>query len=382
MDVSKGGKILPDTSARPVLVTHRPMIQDPMVKPVEDSDETVKKNENQKLSVPAHASKIIQPVSENEEAKSENSDTEPEVVGQPADTSDAEAVVEAVVEQAGSKSKSKEGGTDKEDKAREEHVQKLIADKTYFVPIGEAAQQRNNRAVLILMALLIVIAGSYLALDAQLVKNSVPLPFEFFKEPSQATQSPITQPQPVVTKPVSATKKYASNIDSLTFIYPLTWKVGKDPDTNSIEYLLLEPTQPVDKLKTIQTQYNRLGPTAGVTNIPNRTIAKIDYFDLHGTSSQKLYVRQVIYNDENNRFGIAISVTDQKSTEKVGDLVKDFDTPFLAADGKTKLVMSGLITISENSKAGFAKIESAQDYIAHNKDFINAKNILMSLKIK
>ncbi len=192
MDVSKPGKVLPDASARPVIITHRPMVQDPMVKSDDTNDAPAQSSDNNiPISSGAHGNKVIKPVSESLEAAEEKkSDSDPEsespVADQDKDTesdnSAEAAIVEAVADQAQPGVNKKDGHQTEEDKAKAEHLQKLVATKTYFLPIGQVARRRNRRAVIIFLSvLLLTAAGGYAAVDSGIIKTNVKLPIDLIK---------------------------------------------------------------------------------------------------------------------------------------------------------------------------------------------------------
>ncbi|HSX24156.1 MAG TPA: hypothetical protein VLE74_03590, partial [Candidatus Saccharimonadales bacterium] len=88
MDVNKPGESTPDTSSRPVIVTHRPMVQDPMM-----VGKTEKKADEEPAAEPAkpvsRADKTIQPLAEPADDKpAENK--EPVETEKPAEPETAE----------------------------------------------------------------------------------------------------------------------------------------------------------------------------------------------------------------------------------------------------------------------------------------------------
>lgn len=178
MDVSKPGNSAPDTSARPVIVTHKPTVQDPMVKTEQPAEEEPKAAEE---TTQVH-NKVIQPLTEQpskdakdeEKPKAEKSSAEKEA--------DKEAaVVDAVAEQADLGPKNKNAGPSEEEKKKQEALAKMITDKKYFVPIGQVAHRRNQRTLVVALILLIALAGAYLAIDAELLNLNIDLPFELIK---------------------------------------------------------------------------------------------------------------------------------------------------------------------------------------------------------
>lgn len=241
MDVAKPGTSAPDASARPVIVGHRTLLQDPMVTPAQTDEaapedkvvsktaptlkpineapketdepkketkvtvktektdkvekesstptegqayviESIKPNFDEPKAVKAETDKKEEPaVTPASDAKNTEEKAEPpakETATPQSDESDG-AATEAVAAQAAAKKT-----TEKEDKeaiARQEVVQKLITDKTYNLPIGEAKHKRNMSLVVLLVLLIGVAALVYLAIDAEVIKTSIKLPFEFFK---------------------------------------------------------------------------------------------------------------------------------------------------------------------------------------------------------
>lgn len=84
-----------------------------------------------------------------------------------------DSIVDELAKQAVSKKqKEKE---DKEAAAKTEKIQKLIDEKTYFLPIGRATRRRNTRRVLIVILLLLIIGvvAADLVIDAGLVKTDI-----------------------------------------------------------------------------------------------------------------------------------------------------------------------------------------------------------------
>ena len=239
MDVAKPGASAPDASSRPVIVGHRTILQDPMVTPVQKDEgkeepivsttaptlkpltdnahslEDIKnKKELAKSSKPAEKAAAEEPTKEESKPAAVIEVTEPDTkepepkeskepeeqkeTEKPADSPEPEekpaeeervtepdtqpesdeAATDAVAEQAAKKTTSKE---EQETAARQETVQKLITDKTYNLPIGEAKRKRNMSLGVLLLLLLVAGAVAYLLIDAEIIKTSIKLPFEFFK---------------------------------------------------------------------------------------------------------------------------------------------------------------------------------------------------------
>lgn len=196
IDVAKPGKTSPDASSRPVIVTHKPMIKDPMMK--DEAAETppeqpVKVSNRSKVIVPPSKAEVpakpaepevaeVKPAEEvtpetpaTETTKNETAETSADE--QKAAEKDA-AIVDAVAEQA-DKDKQQSNELTEEEKQRQAELDKLIADKKYFVPIGQVTKRKNNRRTLmILLVLVLLLAGLYLAIDAEVVDIGIRVPFE------------------------------------------------------------------------------------------------------------------------------------------------------------------------------------------------------------
>lgn len=175
MDVTKPGNSSPDTSSRPVIITHKPEVSDPMVNKTSETSVSPEKKE-----VTSTHNKVIQPLTNKDEEQTiENSSADNTKTSEQKEADQEAAVVDAVAGQAdlGKKNDQKEN----EDKKRNEELQKLVDEKKYFVPIGQVSRRRNRRVLLVFIAILLIIAGVYLALDAGLIKNSIDLPFNLIK---------------------------------------------------------------------------------------------------------------------------------------------------------------------------------------------------------
>lgn len=204
MDVSKPGKSSPDISARPVVITHHPMVQDPMVKENEKPENNKAVIAEESKQEPAmHSEKIIKPVSEDVDAEqpsvdevtrdddakstaqtSEKEDLETEETKQEpkqeAEQAEQSAVVDAVTDQATIDRKNKNKLSDAE-KAKQEQVQKLIAEKKYFVPKAQVSHRRNQRTTIILVMLIVIVAGVYLAMDAGVLDVGFDVPYDLIQ---------------------------------------------------------------------------------------------------------------------------------------------------------------------------------------------------------
>ncbi len=199
MDVSKPGKTAPDTTGRPVIVGHKPLLQqDPMMNGANgnDADKSDVTADEEKITV--HTAKVIEPPKEEikAETKAETKEESPpapepekpetpepeKTEAEPSDepVSEGSAVVDAVAEQAGA-NKKKEGELSEEEKKKQEAIQKLIEEKKYFVPIKVASRKRNARLSTIVLIILLILVAGYVALDMGLVDAGINLPIDLIK---------------------------------------------------------------------------------------------------------------------------------------------------------------------------------------------------------
>lgn len=178
-DVSKPNNSAPTPTSRPVITQHGPMMKDPMVATdiEEEKQPKVETSETQNTI----GEKVIAPLNQPApESKKPDEAPKPEKATEDIskDKNEAEAaIVSAVAEQAGKK---KKGGLSKEETARQAELEKLIEEKKYYVPIGQVKHRRHKRLFwTFFIFVLVLLAGSYLAIDANLIDLGIELPYEF-----------------------------------------------------------------------------------------------------------------------------------------------------------------------------------------------------------
>lgn len=192
-DIAKPGSSPASATSRPI-IGHRSIMQDPMVAP-SNPEETAKEDE-EKTTVTdpstqmAGKGKVIMPA-----AGSELETNQPEPADTAAVSSEPEASESAVATDEPPKKSLEEAAVDayadeivkrkkkptKEDEQKLAEIQKHIEEKTYFVPVGQVKKRRNKRRFLIFMLILILLAGIYLVLDAEILDTDITLPFDLIK---------------------------------------------------------------------------------------------------------------------------------------------------------------------------------------------------------
>jgi hypothetical protein len=215
-DVAKPGDSKPDASARPIIVGHGPMVQDPMMAAeskdksepptAPDLDAKAKADEEKSPEKAVfHGPKRIEPLhTESEEdspAKILEEETVPaettEEKSEPAKETESETKTEdekstdeqtdtgssdsaAVDALAASAEKRKIQETEAE-MTKRKAMQELANSKKYYVPIKETHGKKSTGAFTVILLLLVVAAGFYLAVDAELIDIGMKVPFELIK---------------------------------------------------------------------------------------------------------------------------------------------------------------------------------------------------------
>ena len=204
MDVSKPGKTNPDSSGRPLVVTHRPMVQDPTLAKSAQADETdipsapdVDKTTAKRIGIRIEPDGELKQEEEAEEEPKEqraeveeNQQTEetPETeepgddtpAPKPAEpeTSDTEtssdaATVDAVAGEA--ETKTQQQAQSKEETAKQEAVARLIETKQYNVSIKTPKSQTAKHVLVAVLLILLVAAVAFeIAIDAGIVDVGIP----------------------------------------------------------------------------------------------------------------------------------------------------------------------------------------------------------------
>lgn len=230
MDVNAPGKAAPDASSRPVIVSHKPMMEDPMMAkrsstttpsapPLNSRGKTIqplgarsqqpsKSTAKPKADEPSNQAAEAEPsvdeakaeptTVENKEVELEATDTktaepaktaeptipakEPEekkpATDEPA-TNDPEA--EPVDKQ--EEKKKQQEAEEAAERAAAEKYEKLIADKTYFVPVDHNVSSSAGGKVfmVILFVVLLSLLAGVLAIDAGFVETDFQLPFDLIQ---------------------------------------------------------------------------------------------------------------------------------------------------------------------------------------------------------
>src|SRR5690606_11617047 len=101
-------------------------------------------------------------------------------------TSEEAAVVDAVIDQVANKKQAPE--TSEEDRKKLEHIEKLVEQKQYFVPIGKFHRRSKGPLVGIITLIVALLIGFLLVLDAGLIDIGITPPTDFLPDKETSTE--------------------------------------------------------------------------------------------------------------------------------------------------------------------------------------------------
>lgn len=274
-DVTKPGQSSPDASSKPVIIGHKPLVEDPMVKenvPVSQLSPTDTHQDEQaqaihdayknsvsgkgdhNLSIKKPGSNKIKPSAETvervekEKATGESSSSllplksalpeggledEPKAADKSSkDDDEKPGIKEDEPEQKSEKDML--GGAKSTQEAetveleREEKINQLAESGEYHVKLGSKPRHPKNRGnvlALILVLLLVMLALVYVAIDSGFVKSDIKLPFDLIKNSADADDNP----DPVIPAPKTSTTN-TSNSQPTGFVLPTDWQWYENKD--------------------------------------------------------------------------------------------------------------------------------------------------------
>ncbi len=209
MDVAKPGTALPQTGAKPMVIGHKPISNDPTIK--NPTDAGIKKAKQTSSAQPAKSDtdapskrKLeIKPLSEEEVPAEKPADTEKAAPGAESvdakDTKPLTSVKPAAKEEErpieheqesdvtrsgptddGVPADSKAESSEDSPSAHEQRLKEMTASKEYFVPIKER-HRGGGRTFVVAFALTILIAGAVLLglIDAEIIDLGITAPTDF-----------------------------------------------------------------------------------------------------------------------------------------------------------------------------------------------------------
>jgi hypothetical protein len=181
-DVAHPGKSAAPATSKPVIVTNRPMVQDPTL--VKDKTaETADEPEDSKPAETPVASRVkIEPLSDNVKPESDDK-------AAPADDKQDEQAVQDSIDDGDDEPKAKAPNADDQDLAakraaeRAAQLNKIAEAHTYYLPINQVVRRRSRHVAVagFVLILCLGVAWADIALDAGLISiPGVKAPTHFF----------------------------------------------------------------------------------------------------------------------------------------------------------------------------------------------------------
>ena len=178
-----------EATSKPVIVTNRPIMADPMVKQASGAPELEAAEKPKEVRAPSASKIVIQPIIHNDdpepvetpkpELKEESTPVEPETPepeqpaegGEPEDTQLPADATDKPTEE-----------DDPAEIERRPQLHVLVESQKYFLPITTAEQRKSRRTVVLgtILAIVLLLAWADIAVDAGLVNLPVNLPHTNF----------------------------------------------------------------------------------------------------------------------------------------------------------------------------------------------------------
>jgi hypothetical protein len=160
-DVDKPGKSAPPATSKPVIVSNRPLLKDPMVV----DEEAVSENEATEKEELAHSTgPKLKPLKEPATTSTDTKENQPAEDETPPTENDTKPQPEPKPGHDTGPNQTKHGAD----------IQKLIDSRKYELPINAVEKRKTKRFVVlgVFLAILLALAWADIALDAGLVKVS------------------------------------------------------------------------------------------------------------------------------------------------------------------------------------------------------------------
>ena len=183
-----------EATSKPVIVTNRPIMADPMVKPASGAPELEAAEKPKEVRAPSASKIVIQPIVHDEEpapevpaepeapeSKSEPAPTEPEKPTEPGQPAEAEEPEDTQLPaEATDKTDAEED--DPAEIERRAKLDALAESQKYFLPITTAEQRKSRRTIVLgtILAIILLLAWADFAVDAGLVSLPVNVPHTNF----------------------------------------------------------------------------------------------------------------------------------------------------------------------------------------------------------
>lgn len=263
MDVAKPEETVPDIGSKPMIVGHKSLPIDPMVKSETQNEETetspATNDSKETIAAPSEKQKIIEPLSNEKKTASDVSAKVDQITEElePAKNSKAGELKQSTVKEEKNnqvpdknvKTESPEP-TEAENEQKkidpvalemekQDEIRKIIESKQYKVSVKQA--RRSNRAVTIFAFVFILLVGLsilFYLVDTSKLDIGIKLPFSLFNTQKDATPmsdsvAQLESSEVVETQPAEATAQPESSLEKVPastyyeFTEPATWKYSR-----------------------------------------------------------------------------------------------------------------------------------------------------------
>ena len=263
MDVAKPEETVPDIGSKPMIVGHKSLPIDPMVKSEAQNEETetspAVNDSKEAIATPSEKQKIIEPLSNEKKTANDASVKVDQKTEEPELPKDSKAdelkqptASEEKINQTPDKNVNPESPEptegEKEQKKidpvalemeKQDEIRKIIESKQYKVTVKQA--RRSNRTVTIVAFILVLLVGLatlFYLVDTEKLDIGIKLPFSIFNTQKDATQTSesVTQPESseaLETQPTEATAQSESSLEKVPastyyeITEPATWKYSR-----------------------------------------------------------------------------------------------------------------------------------------------------------
>jgi hypothetical protein len=232
-DIAKPGKGTPQATSKPVIVGHQPAVNDPMVNedprmgssPTEPTHISVQDDFSHEpapspMPEPSHEDATPQS-SWNGQVNNDQSPTSETIapalgaVAATPDPSESPPMPEANTNLSEQPRMDNPPQVEPNQSSSEDHL-------GHVEGLHISPPKKKSRLPWILLILLGLLIGAYLAIDAGAIKTSIDLPFHVFKQKTTPVATTTAQPKPAATLPAGFTV-YQISGTPITFAAPITW---------------------------------------------------------------------------------------------------------------------------------------------------------------
>lgn len=203
-DIAGPGKSMPSASSRPLIVTHKPNVEDPMVSPKNTEPEKANDEKGESPSAGEGADMImsapkknrIEPlhtdvvpedthaeipegdeheIAEEDSQTSEESSEEQKDSAQPEEDDGASEEISDIANEITTKKEAQSEAAKKEAEAakRQAEVDALVNNKQFFVPINAVQKRRSMTLIIVIVLLALLAVGFLAALDAEILNIGI-----------------------------------------------------------------------------------------------------------------------------------------------------------------------------------------------------------------